>query len=207
MTTPGCAPPTPASHDPLVEETFPLTYSAVSSPKYQTFPNRSCAYQSSVSSARSPFAEKTWSWTTVVVTPRITFVRSVTTTTLRSRCPSDTPSNTVLVPGMNGMYGLSIIATKSSGGGRWGRYGWPFIIGAGFATASADGLGIIDGLGTAEGLEATDPGEGGFEDGCVPPHAPATSARPARTIVVRARRAFIGSLLLCGILPRMPRYR
>ena len=82
---------------------MPLAYSAVSSPKYQTFPNRSWAYQSNVSSARSPFAEKTWSCTTVVVTPRITFVRSVTTTTLRSRCPSDTPSNTVLVPGTNGM--------------------------------------------------------------------------------------------------------
>src|SRR5215204_191437 len=191
MTTPGCAPPTPASHDPFVEETSPLAYSAVSSPKYQMFPNRSWAYQSNVSSARSPFAEKTWSCTTVVVTPRITFVRSVTDTTLRSRSPSDTPSNTVLVPGMNGMYGLSITATKSSAGGRSGRYVWPFRTGAGFATASADGLG------TGEGLEATGRGDGdvGFEGACVPPHAPATSAKPAKTIVVRVRRAFIGSVL------------
>lgn len=80
QTTPGCAPSTPASQDPFVEETLPSAYSAVSSPKYQTFPNRSWAYQSNVSSARSPFAEKTWSCTTVVVTPRITFVRPVTTT-------------------------------------------------------------------------------------------------------------------------------
>jgi hypothetical protein len=119
---------------------------------------------------------------------------------LRSRCPSDTPSNTVLVPGTNGMYGLSITATKSSGGGRSGRYGWPFTIGAGFATASADGLG------TGEGLEATRCGDGGFDRACVPPHALATSVKPARTIVVRARRAFIGSLP-SRIAPTMPRDR
>src|SRR5215204_4660404 len=184
MTTPGCAPPTPAAHDPFVEETSPLAYSAVSSPKYQTFPNRSWAYQSNVSSARSPFAEKTWSCTTVVVTPRITFVRSVTTTTLRSRSPSDAPSNTVLVPGRNGMYGFSITATKSSGGGRSGRYGSPSTTGAGFAAAFAGGLGA------GVGLEATARGDGGFVGAGVPPHPPATSGRPARTIVVRARRAF-----------------
>src|SRR4029453_16757274 len=160
MTTPGCAPATPASHDPFVEETLPLSYSAVSSPKYQTFPNRSCAYQSNVSSARSPFAEKTRSCTTVVVTPRMTLLRSVTTTTLRSRSPSDTPSNTVLVPGMNGMYGLSITTTKASGGGRSGRYGCPSTIGAGFGAASADGLR------TGEGLEATGCGEGERGDCC-----------------------------------------
>src|SRR6185436_8068735 len=207
MTTPGCAPSTPASHDPVVEETFPLAYSAVSSPKYQTLPNRSCAYQSNVSSARSPFAEKTWSCTTMVLTPRTTFVRSVTRTTLRSRCPSETPSNTVLVPGMKGMYGLSITGTKSSGGGRSGRYGWPSTTGAGFATTSADGLGTGEGLGTEDGLEATGSGEVGFEDGCVPPHAPATSAKPATTIVVRARRAFIGWLLRAASLPRVPHER
>src|SRR5918995_2332870 len=163
MTMPGRAPPTPASHDPFVEDTLPSAYSAVSSPKYQTFPNRSCAYQSNVSSARSPFAEKTWSCTTVVVTPRITFVRSVTDTTLRSRSPSDTPSNTALVPGRNGRYGLSITATKSSGGGRSGRYGCPSTIGAGFATASDDGLGTGEGLEACEGLEATGRGDGGVE--------------------------------------------
>src|SRR5215211_5455676 len=140
---PGCAPPTPASHDPFVEETVPFSYSAVSSP-------------------RSPFAEKTWSCTTVVVTPRITFVGSVTDTTLRSRCPSDTPSNTALVPGRNGMYGLSITATKSSGGGRSGRYGSPSTTGAGFAAASG-------GLGAGVGLEATGRGDGGFDGAGVPP--------------------------------------
>src|SRR5262245_3529133 len=120
MTTPGCAPFTPPSHDPAVEVTEPFLYSAVSSPKYQTLPAESCAYQSNVSSARSPLAEKTWSCTTVVLTPMTTLVRSVTKTTLRSRWPSETPSNTIFVPGIHGVYGLSTVATNSLGDGRSG---------------------------------------------------------------------------------------
>ena len=50
MTTPGSAPSTPASNDPSREATLPSSNSAVSSPRYQTFPSVSWAYQSKVSS-------------------------------------------------------------------------------------------------------------------------------------------------------------
>src|SRR5262245_31678132 len=120
MTTPGCAPSTPAFQDPAVEVIEPFLYSAVSSPKYQTLPAASCAYQSNVSSARSPLAENTWSCTTVVATPMTISVRSVTKTTFRSRWPSETPSNTIFVPGIHGMYWLSTVATNSLGGGTFG---------------------------------------------------------------------------------------
>jgi hypothetical protein len=53
MMTPARAPFTPESHEPSRLVTFPLrSSSAVSSPKYQTVPPRSCAYQSVVRSAR-----------------------------------------------------------------------------------------------------------------------------------------------------------
>ena len=47
---PGCAPSTPASHEPSVVFSLPFSYSFVSSPRYQRFPSASCAYQSYVSS-------------------------------------------------------------------------------------------------------------------------------------------------------------
>ena len=54
MMTPGCAPSNPASHEPAVVTTSPSSYSLVFSPMYQTFPHRSCAYQSKVFSINSP---------------------------------------------------------------------------------------------------------------------------------------------------------
>ena len=80
ITMPGLAPLTPVSQEPSVL-TLPLSYSLVSSPKYQTAPSRSCAYQSQVSSTTWPF-ELATSWTTVVVTPAMSFVFDVTVTTM-----------------------------------------------------------------------------------------------------------------------------
>jgi hypothetical protein len=54
MAMPGRAPSTPASQEPSVEISVPSSYSAVSSPKYHTFPSESWAYQSRVSSTISP---------------------------------------------------------------------------------------------------------------------------------------------------------
>src|SRR5512132_729912 len=53
MITPAWAPSTPASHDPAVLTTTPSSYSFVFSPRYQTFPHASCAYQSNVFSTNS----------------------------------------------------------------------------------------------------------------------------------------------------------
>ena len=50
MITPASAPSTPASNEPPRDEILPSSNSAVSSPRYQTFPSPSCAYQSKVSS-------------------------------------------------------------------------------------------------------------------------------------------------------------
>ena len=55
MMIPGCAPSMPASNDPAVVTGLPPSYSVVSSPRYQTFPSESWAYQSSVTSTGSPF--------------------------------------------------------------------------------------------------------------------------------------------------------
>ena len=55
MRMPGCAPSRPVSQDPSRLVTLPCVFSsAVVSPKYQTFPALSCAYQSVVRSASRP---------------------------------------------------------------------------------------------------------------------------------------------------------
>jgi len=61
--------------------TFPcLSYVAVISPKYQTFPVLSAAYQSCVFAARLPSARRSTSCTTVVLTAWMVFVACVTVT-------------------------------------------------------------------------------------------------------------------------------
>src|SRR3989344_1684709 len=87
--TPGFAPLTPASQDPALLTTLPSSYSAVSSPKYHTFPSLSCAYQSFVSSASS-LSIKTLSLTTTTFTPRISFASFVTVTSCLTGSPSST---------------------------------------------------------------------------------------------------------------------
>jgi len=55
MMIPGCAPFTPHCHDPSVVFTLPrASSSAVASPRYQTLPPVSCAYQSLVRSSSLP---------------------------------------------------------------------------------------------------------------------------------------------------------
>ena len=67
--------------------TLPSSNSFVSSPRYQTLPHVSWAYQSNVSSITwSPSV--TMSCTTVAGMPRIVFVRSVTVTSTRCSAPS-----------------------------------------------------------------------------------------------------------------------
>src|SRR5262245_1447794 len=116
MITPGWAPSTPASHDPSVDTTFPFSYSFVSSPRYQTFPQASWAYQSSVISTGSPSSE-TASWTTRAVTPfAIRFVRRVTVTTTRCLAPAASVSRyTHRLPGGMGHQGLSILVVNDDG--------------------------------------------------------------------------------------------
>ena len=81
MINPAIAPCTPDSHDPSLLFTFPcLSYVAVASPKYQTFPLLSAAYQSCVFSARVPSARRSTSWTTVVLTPWMVLFACVTVT-------------------------------------------------------------------------------------------------------------------------------
>jgi hypothetical protein len=82
--------------------TLPSSYSLVSSPRYHTFPSRSWAYQSNVSSFSSP-PENTRSCTTVASMPWIVLCRSVTTTTVRSGSPSASPRKTHREPGTHGM--------------------------------------------------------------------------------------------------------
>ena len=53
MAMPGSAPSTPPSNDPAVS-TVPSLNSLVASPKYQTLPRASCAYQSVVRSSSLP---------------------------------------------------------------------------------------------------------------------------------------------------------
>ncbi len=92
MMTPGSAPSTPASNEPSLDTTLPFSYSAVASPRYQTFPQRSCAYQSSVTSTSSP-SSVTTSWTTLAVIPfAIRLVFLVTVTTTRCFVPSGSVS-------------------------------------------------------------------------------------------------------------------
>src|SRR4051812_24754028 len=97
---PARAPSTPASHDPSLLGT-PFSYAVVSSPKYQTLPSRSCAYQSDVSSSSSP-SLVTVSRTTRVVTPSTTLVLLVTSTTMSSTPSGDVLRYTHLIPGSYG---------------------------------------------------------------------------------------------------------
>ena len=84
---PASAPSTPASNDPARVVTSPFRYSPVCSPRYQTLPTSSCAYQSSVISTGSPFSV-TVSRTTLASTPlAIILVSSVTSTTTFCRPP------------------------------------------------------------------------------------------------------------------------
>src|SRR5215210_6086492 len=68
MMIPACAPSTPASKEPALDVTLPFSYSAVSSPRYQTLPAPSWAYQSYVISTGCPF-RLTTSWMTLASTP------------------------------------------------------------------------------------------------------------------------------------------
>ena len=62
----------------------------MSSPKYQTVPSWSWAYQSRVSSASLPFTNS-WSLTTVAVTPSICLVSCATVTTSTAASPPSLP--------------------------------------------------------------------------------------------------------------------
>ena len=70
---------------------FPFLSSAfVASPKYHTLPSRSWAYQSLVTCS-GLWCMRATSWTTVVLTPRIVFVRCVTQDASVIRVPSLLP--------------------------------------------------------------------------------------------------------------------
>src|SRR4051794_18214229 len=121
MAIPADAPSTPACQDPDVS-TLPPSYSLVSSPKYQTLPDRSCAYQSSVSSSSVP-SSLTTSCTTVVVTPSTIRVAGVTVTTVRSVPSAVRPVNRHTVPTFHGIHGLSMTRTNLPGTGAVGTAG------------------------------------------------------------------------------------
>src|SRR5215210_156188 len=102
MIIPATAPLTPACHEPSLLTTSPLLlYTAVRSPKYQTLPELSGAYQSVVFSWSIPSAYST-SLTTVVLTPRITFVEVVILVLFRRRSPSSEPRRIDTVPACSG---------------------------------------------------------------------------------------------------------
>src|SRR5215211_782447 len=111
MMIPGLAPFLPASHEPPVL-TLPFLYSLEFSPKYQTLPFLSWAYQSKVFSVRLPCAH-TLSSTTTHFTPIICLVEWVTVITSRSAFPPLLPRYTKVVPGFRGKYLLSILVVKS----------------------------------------------------------------------------------------------
>src|SRR4051794_13464620 len=113
---PGLAPPTPASHDPDVSGFPDRSYSVVSSPRYQTLPSESWAYQSKVSSSSRP-STRTTSRTTVAPTPSTTRLRSVTVTTVRSVPSADFPTKRHVVPTGQGSHGLSMTSTKLEAAG------------------------------------------------------------------------------------------
>ena len=92
MITPAWAPSTPASNEPAVVVGLPFSYSVVFSPRYQTLPSESCAYQSSVTSTGTP-SSVTTSCTTAASTPfAILLVLPVTVTTTFWRAPSGSVS-------------------------------------------------------------------------------------------------------------------
>ena len=103
MAIPGSAPSTPASNDPARDEIRPSSNSAVSSPRYQTLPSPSWAYQSKVSSISSP-SSVTVSRTIRAVTPfAISFVSLLTVTRTSIGLPASSSSRYVQrVPGRIG---------------------------------------------------------------------------------------------------------
>ena len=92
MITPAIAPSTPASNEPSVEVTSPFSNSAVSSPRYQTVPSESWAYQSKVSSMTSPSRVTVSRRTRASIPLAISLVALVTVTTTRSSWPSPSVS-------------------------------------------------------------------------------------------------------------------
>ena len=92
MMIPACAPSTPASNEPDLVFTLPFSYSAVFSPRYQTLPSPSWAYQSSVTSTSSPFSVTTSRTTLASMPLAIIFVLSVTVTSTRCSVPSSSVS-------------------------------------------------------------------------------------------------------------------
>lgn len=87
------------------------------SPKYQTLPFESCAYQSSVTSVGLPWS-RTTSRTTLARTPSaISFVRRVTVITWRWVDPSarSVTLYTQRLPTVIGQRRLSMFALKSAG--------------------------------------------------------------------------------------------
>src|SRR4051794_10781570 len=113
---PALAPLRPACQEPSRDSRCPfLLKVAVASPKYQTLPALSAAYQSVVRSASVPPARRRTSVTTRAGTPWIVLVRPVTCTRSRRRSPSSVPRRIVVVPGRNGNHGLARGCAKSVG--------------------------------------------------------------------------------------------
>src|SRR5215218_11049474 len=113
MMIPGLAPFLPASHEPPVL-TLPFLYSLEFSPKYQTLPFLSWAYQSKVFSLSLACAN-TLSSTTTHFTPIICVVEWVTLITARSVAFLVFLRETKVVPGLRGKYLLSTLVVKSAG--------------------------------------------------------------------------------------------
>ncbi len=102
------------SQEPSVLTTWPFSISFESSPRYQTFPAASCAYQSYVSSISSP-SRYTRSRTTVAVTPLTIFVSPTETSTRDRSVPSSvSPAYWNVVPGTSGKMRLSIAAAHAA---------------------------------------------------------------------------------------------
>ena len=77
---PGWPLPTPACQDPSSFTQRPCSKLLESSPRYQTFPSLSWAYQSNVRSRTVPSWVVAISRTTVAVIPSMTFLSAVTVT-------------------------------------------------------------------------------------------------------------------------------
>src|SRR5439155_3632755 len=105
MMYPGCAPSMPAVQEPSCVAAGSCV---ASSPKYQMLPSSSCAYQSNVSSVRTPDSY-TWSRTSTVATPSIVGVLCVTYTMSTTGAFLTVPLYVNRVPGTNGKYGLFIV--------------------------------------------------------------------------------------------------
>src|SRR3954447_2315058 len=120
MNIPARGPSTPARQVPSVLSTVPSAFSvAVFSPRYQTLPALSWAYQSFVRSASRP-RWYTRSSMTVARMPSIGFVRRVTRNTSVAGVPSSLPLYVRTVPGSSGNHGLSTVRTNWLAGGSAG---------------------------------------------------------------------------------------